>query len=57
MNETFLKFSPNEMTINFNVFRPLMKREILCYAYNRFIVTIDNKRFKNISMQIMTQIL
>ena len=54
MNAIFLKFSPNEMIIDFNVLRHLKKQEIICYAYTRFIVSINNKRFRNIRMQIMT---
>ena len=57
MNKVVLKFSPNEMIIDFNVLYPLMKREILCYVYNIFIVGIGDKKFRKISIQIMTQIL
>lgn len=51
MNDTFLNSSPNEMTIDFNVFlSSLVKRDIFGYAYNKFTVIIENK---NISMQII----
>jgi hypothetical protein len=51
-----MKLLSNKMTINFEVFRPLVKNGISCNVEGTLIVAIKNRRLNARNSQILEQI-